>query len=114
MSSKREKPKWQTLDNFFTKAPVPSTQDHDHNTPTNSDSHAETPSNNIDSVTSKIDDEVCSNPTTMSKPIHKNLPFISRYFYFERLGNIKKRCKVSTFYRQLERCSHLQISDKVI
>ena len=50
MSSKREKPKWQTLDNFFTKAPVPSTQDHDHNTPTNSDSHAETPSNNIDSV----------------------------------------------------------------
>jgi uncharacterized membrane protein YwzB len=24
MSSKREKPKWQTLDNFFTKAPVPS------------------------------------------------------------------------------------------
>jgi hypothetical protein len=74
MSSKREKPKWQTLDNFFTKAPVPSTQDHDHNTPTNSDSHAETPSNNIDSVTSKIDDEVCSNPTTMSKPIHKNLP----------------------------------------
>ena len=51
MSSKREKPKWQTLDNFFTKAPVPSIQDHDHNTPTNSDSRAETQSNNIDSVT---------------------------------------------------------------
>jgi hypothetical protein len=37
MSSKSENPKWQTLDNFFTKAPVPSTQDHDHNTSTNSD-----------------------------------------------------------------------------
>jgi hypothetical protein len=46
MSSKSENPKWQTLDNFFTKAPVPSTQDHDHNTSTNSDSRAETPSNN--------------------------------------------------------------------
>jgi hypothetical protein len=43
MSSKREKPKWQTLDNFFTKAPVPSTQDHDHNTPTNSDSRETKP-----------------------------------------------------------------------
>lgn len=64
------------LDNFFTKAPVPSIQDHVHHMPTHSDSqtHAETPSNDIDSnITSEIEDEICSNPTTMSKPIYNNL-----------------------------------------
>jgi hypothetical protein len=55
MSSKREKPKWQTLDNFFTKAPVPSTQDHDHNTPTNSDSHAETPCEHLSNCLLKVE-----------------------------------------------------------
>ncbi|CAC5420416.1 unnamed protein product [Mytilus coruscus] len=58
-SSKRDKPKWQTLDIFFTKTLTNST---------NSDSHAETQSasnqDNIDSETSKIDDELSLSVTS--------------------------------------------------
>ncbi|CAC5386915.1 unnamed protein product [Mytilus coruscus] len=69
-SSKRDKPKWQTLDNFFTKTLTNST---------NSDSHAETQSasnqDNIDSETSNIDAEISLSATlqSMSKPVQKNL-----------------------------------------
>ncbi|CAG2214457.1 unnamed protein product [Mytilus edulis] len=73
-SSKRDKPKWQTLDNFFTKTPSNST---------NSDSHAEAQpaANSRDSETSKIDDELSFKDQTslsaaselVSSPVQKNL-----------------------------------------
>ncbi|CAG2209777.1 unnamed protein product [Mytilus edulis] len=67
-SSKRDKPKWQTLDNFFTKTPSNST---------NSDSHAEAQpaANSRDSETSKIDDELSLSAASelVSSPVQKNL-----------------------------------------
>ncbi|CAG2202028.1 unnamed protein product [Mytilus edulis] len=107
-SSKRDKPKWQTLDNFFTKTPSNST---------NSDSHAEAQpaANSRDSETSKIDDELSLSAASelVSSPVQKNLgPSYPDISLLKDSTSLGKDEKVTTFDQQMERCSHLQISDK--